>query len=775
MLNSTPSRRVIWLHLQTVALLFCLAFWSSAAHADEQPTESGEPETSEAASSGSSTSRLSVEELAASVRKSLVIVHSTGRDGRELGQGTGFVVDDSGLIATARHVIGSGRPVRVELSDGTSIPVTHVEASSEKLDLVVLRINNDSLPVLPLRDDESAVQGQEVVAMGHPHGLKNSIVAGVVSGTREVDNLEMLQLAMAIEPGNSGGPVVDRIGRVVGIVTMKSTASENIGYAVPVQHLSEMLADPNPVEMSRWMTIGALDSRQWEILWGANWRQRAGRINVDGYGTSFGGRSLCLSKTPAAEMPNEVQVQVKLNDERGAAGLAFHSDGGDRHYGFYPSAGNMRLTRFNGPDLGSWTILHNEPHPAYKPDSWNTIKVRMEDGKFACYLNDELVVTSTDDVIPPGQIGLAVFRGTEASFRNFQSAKSLPPTKPDPSTIVELNRIAEQISSKRPAPDELVMEALPLQQHAGEYLRMRAEQLEAQAKHARLLAAQVRTRMIVGQLAELLNKTKSDEAQESPLAHSALLLAQLDNEEVDVESYVRRIDQMAAEIKSELTAESSESDRLAALNEYLFEQNGFRGSRYEYYTRSNSYLNEVIDDREGLPITLSVLYIEIAQRLDLNIVGVGLPGHFVVRFEPSSEDEESRLIDPFNKGQLISQEEAEATIRSRGYPVLPEFLEAKSARQITERMLLNLLNLAESGRKDEQVLRYLEALVVVSPDSPEYRAKRLEIRARTGRLTEAIADADWFIEESPEGTNADRLYELRAHLQSELERQNNQP
>jgi regulator of sirC expression with transglutaminase-like and TPR domain len=746
---------------------------------DEEPVAAGtaaegEPDAAVAeAAAGQQIEVQTVEELAASVRKSLVVVHSTGRDGRALGQGTGFVINDSGLIATARHVIGDGRPVRVELTDGRSIPVTHVEASSEKLDMVILRVASTDMPALPLAEAEIIAQGRNVVAMGHPHGLTNSIVAGVVSGTRDVDGVTMLQLAMSIEPGNSGGPVVDRQGRVVGMVTLKSTASENIGYAVPVRHLLDLLNDPNPIDMKRWMTIGALDSRQWRTLWGANWRQRAGRIRVDGYGTAFGGRSLCLNVSEPPELPYEVQVQVKLDDERGAAGLAFHTDGGDRHYGFYPSAGNIRLTRFNGPDLNSWTILHNEPHEAYRPDDWNMIKVRVTEDGFECFLNDEPVVTSSDSVVPHGGMGLAVFRGTEATFRSFQFGQDLPSGRPTPSQLVELELIADQIQMERPATAQLIEQAMPLQQHAGRFLNAYAADLEAQARHARNLADQVRAATVQHALQQLLvsEDLAEGKVQNTALARCALLLARLDNGEVDVDGYLSRIEQMAGEIRSELGADATESDRLQALNKYLFKDNGFRGSRYEYYTRSNSYLNEVIDDREGLPISLSVLYIELARQLDLRVTGVGLPGHFVVRFEPTGADQKSQLIDVFDKARMMSDEEAEQMIRSRGYPVLPEFIEAKTTRQIVERMLLNLLNLAESAREDERVLRYLETLVGVQPDAPEYRAKRLEIRARTGRLDEAIADANWFIEHSPAGTNQDQLYELRTRLQIQLERQ----
>ena len=108
----------------------------------------------------------------------------------------------------------------------------------------------------------------------------------------------MLQLAIPIEPGNSGGPVLDMDGKVLGIVTMKSLVTPNLGFAVPVGTLKPLLDRPNPIPMERWLTIGQLDKNEWKTLEGGRWRQRAGRIVVDGTGAGFGGRTLCLRLFP---------------------------------------------------------------------------------------------------------------------------------------------------------------------------------------------------------------------------------------------------------------------------------------------------------------------------------------------------------------------------------------------------------------------------------------------------------------------------------------------
>src|SRR5690606_39458541 len=97
----------------------------------------------------------------------------------------------------------------------------------------------------------------------------------------------------------------------------------NLGFAVEVNALKSLLNKPNPVPIERWLTIGTLDPADWKPMLGARWRQRAGRILVEGLGQGFGGRSYCLATEPAPTRPYEVAVDVRLEDEDGAAGLIF--------------------------------------------------------------------------------------------------------------------------------------------------------------------------------------------------------------------------------------------------------------------------------------------------------------------------------------------------------------------------------------------------------------------------------------------------------------------
>ncbi|HUG92556.1 MAG TPA: transglutaminase family protein, partial [Planctomycetaceae bacterium] len=666
-----------------------------------------------------------------------------------------------GLIATNLHVIGEARPITVQTEDGKSYDVAAIHATDRAADLAVLRIDATGLPALELGDSDSLQQGQQVVALGNPRGLKYSVVAGVVSGRRDVDGRSMIQLAIPVEQGNSGGPVLDLYGRVHGLLSLKSLLTENVGFAQPVNALKPLLEKPNPVPMSRWLTIGALDPRRWTPLFGARWRQRAGRIQVSGPGHGFGGRSLVLWSEMPPEPPFELAVDVRLAQDDGAAGLVFHADGNERHYGFYPSSGSLRLSRFDGPDVYRWQVLEQVETPHYQPGEWNTIKVRVEKDRLRCYVNDALVAESADGRYAAGQVGLAKFRHTEAEFRNFRLAGELPPSRPAEDVVNRIHKLTAELAVEQPPDGETIESLLPDAGAVGGVLRDQARLLEQRAERLRQLAEAVHAERVRRELAEALDRPD----ERIDLLRAALLVAHLDNDELNVDMYVAVVDQLSGEIRETFPAGADEAERLAALDRHLFEQLGFHGSRTNYYHRSNSYLNEVLDDREGLPIMLSILYMELARRLDLNVAGVGLPGHFVVRFEPRKG--EPVLIDPFDRAARLTRDEAAALVeRNAGRRLDDEFLKAQTKREIVLRVLRNLQNVAGDEGDLGAQLRYVETMVAVEPASPEFRAYRADLRMRTRRLAEALEDIDWFLKERPPGADLDRLQELRAVLEA---------
>lgn len=697
----------------------------------------------------------SVEQLAEACKKSVVVITVTGRTGKREGLGTGFVLSKDGLIATNLHVIGEARPIEVQLSDGGKHAVTEVHATDRSRDLAIVRIAAKELQPLELGDSDQLRQGSALVALGNPQGLEHSVVAGVLSGRRDIDGRSMLQIAMPVEPGNSGGPVVDARGRVQGIVTLKSAVTANLGFAVPINDLKPLLAKPNPVALERWLTIGQIDGEEWEPLFGARWRQRAGRIMVDQMGAGFGGRALLLSKTPPPELPYEMAVSVKLGDESGAAGLAFCGDGNQKHYGFYPSSGGLRLTRFEGPDVFTWKVLDQTKTEHYQPGQWNTIKVRVEKDKLLCWCNDQLVFESTDREFVSGRLGLVKFRDTTAEFKNLRIGKSLGAAAV-PAEVRD--RVAKLIAE--PLKPDLAAKLVPDGDVSLQLLRDRARLLEEQATQLRQLAQQVYRQRI---MADLIKSTQGKDA-DIDLVHAALQIAKLDNDDLDVDAYRQEVERMGRKIAATLAKDADDAARLAALNKFLFTDRGFHGSRGDYYNRSNSYLNEVIDDREGLPITLSLLYIELGKRIGLRLAGVPLPGHFMVRTVPA--EGEGTLIDVYGAGAVLTRAEAAKKVESTAsIPLQEEHLKPALKRDILIRILHNLINVARQERDGPKMLQYLDAIIGIDPKTADERWTRAVLRAQAGQVAEARADIDWLLEHKWDGIEQEKILEFRRLLE----------
>lgn len=708
---------------------------------------------------------MSTELLASTIRDSLVTIRVGDRNGGETGMGAGFVVDEAGLIVTNMHVIREGRSFSVDLWPNKKLKVLAVEATSRSDDLAVIRVAPGSLKLkaIPLAESKIIDQGAEVVAFGNPHGLRHSVVQGVVSAIREIESHEMIQVAMPIEPGNSGGPLVDRQGNVRGIINMKSLQAENIGFAIPVGRLRELMSSPNPIAFDRWVRLAGVDPVRWQPLFGAQWRERSGIIDVSGTGAGFGGRALCLYQSPVPTTAFEIAVQVKLDSEAGAAGLVFHADGQDKHYGFYPSNGSLRLTCFNGPSVYSWEIINDVPSKHYLPGQWNYLKVRVEPALIKCFVNGELAIESKHDGLSSGKVGLAKFRDTQAEFRQFRLAERIEGDLLSTESqrwfkrLPDLSHLAgsNEIESARAL-------ALDSDAAARELLRQ-ALRLNRQADRLKRLAEDVRLEPILAKLGKLFEFEDAND-----LLTGALLLAALDHPDLEIQAYIGRVDAMAAEIANQLPDNADDRQKLQTLDRYLFEENGFHGSREEYYHQANNHFDRVMDDREGMPITLTLLYTELGRRLNLKIEGVGLPGHFVARYR--SADDTSIMIDVFDKARHMTDEDVARILAENRLPNQPgSAIPAQKPLDLLVRILHNLLRSAERTGDTQAMRRYCEGLVALKNEEPEYRLMRGVARYQTGRLHGAAEDFDWLLSQRPEGLDVDRIVKMHQQLQRDIE------
>jgi regulator of sirC expression with transglutaminase-like and TPR domain len=203
------------------------------------------------------------------------------------------------------------------------------------------------------------------------------------------------------------------------------------------------------------------------------------------------------------------------------------------------------------------------------------------------------------------------------------------------------------------------------------------------------------------------------------LAWAALLIAREEYPELDLRLYLDRLDEMAGAVRRRLAAGRSAEEAIAALNGYLFEQEGFHGNEKDYYDPRNSFLNEVLDRRTGIPITLSTVYIEVARRAGVAADGVGLPGHFIVKVSAGGGD---LLVDPYHGGLRLSEEDCQERL-DRIYggrlKVDSAMLAPCGRKSILARMLRNLKAIYLKTGEQERALRTLDLLLEVTPHSGE--------------------------------------------------------
>ena len=202
------------------------------------------------------------------------------------------------------------------------------------------------------------------------------------------------------------------------------------------------------------------------------------------------------------------------------------------------------------------------------------------------------------------------------------------------------------------------------------------------------------------------------------LAKGALLIAKNTYVDLDIEVYLQRLNQMAEELQSQIGTEANTNDQINHLNRYLFEKQGFAGSNQEnYYDARNSYLNEVLERKVGIPITISVVYMEIGKRIGLPLVGVGFPGHFIVKHR----DLET-VIDPFEKGQILSDEtlpERLTQIFREPVSMHPRFLQAVTNKEILARMLRNLRQIHFREGEHRKAVSAAEQITWLAPQSAQ--------------------------------------------------------
>lgn len=242
------------------------------------------------------------------------------------------------------------------------------------------------------------------------------------------------------------------------------------------------------------------------------------------------------------------------------------------------------------------------------------------------------------------------------------------------------------------------------------------------------------------------------------LGRAALTIALPDYPALDISNYLTRIDRLAAEVASRCGA-GDLYQSIAALNQVLFELHGFRGNRGDYYDPKNSFLNEVLERKLGIPITLSLLYMEVAQRVGVALEGVGFPGHFLVKH---ARDGVELFIDPFDGGEIKSRQDL-AKMLAGVYPgevgLRAEFLRGAGKKEILKRMLGNLKGIYIRANDPVKLLSVLDRIIILEPAAVEEFRDRGLVYRELECFAQARSDLETYLRLAPHASDAARVRE----------------
>lgn len=253
------------------------------------------------------------------------------------------------------------------------------------------------------------------------------------------------------------------------------------------------------------------------------------------------------------------------------------------------------------------------------------------------------------------------------------------------------------------------------------------------------------------------------------ILRAALTFSRIHEPALDVEHYVRRVDELAARAAAKIEDPDDPVQIIAALNDVLFREEVFRGNTVDYYSPRNSFLHHVLDRRLGIPITLALVYMEVARRVGFQLFGVGMPGHFLLKHY--DVDGHSILIDAFERGSIVTEDDCRQkldSIYSGQVALQPEFLLPVTRRQMLTRMLNNLRSIYLSQRDFRRAVQVVDLILVIYPRSPEDMKQRAVLRYNLNDFRGALSDFEEYVKMSPDASDAEEIKQTALSLRRSM-------
>lgn len=242
------------------------------------------------------------------------------------------------------------------------------------------------------------------------------------------------------------------------------------------------------------------------------------------------------------------------------------------------------------------------------------------------------------------------------------------------------------------------------------------------------------------------------------LIEKCLKFAQLlEYPDLNVDNYIQKINKIGMSLKESINDVKNPTYLISMLNEHLFQNLGFRGDNDDYYNPKNNFLNEVIDKKSGLPITISILYVEIAKFVGLDLKIVGFPGHVLVKYN------EEMVLDPFNDGALLDVDDLQDILDVNFDGQLefqPEFLDEIKSEQVLVRLARNLKNSYIQSYVYDNALRCTDMVLAIDPESPEDIRDKGILEERLLNSEVALKYLNWYLEINPNAEDVDFILEL---------------
>lgn len=242
------------------------------------------------------------------------------------------------------------------------------------------------------------------------------------------------------------------------------------------------------------------------------------------------------------------------------------------------------------------------------------------------------------------------------------------------------------------------------------------------------------------------------------LIEKCLKLAQIiEYPELNVSKYIEKINEIGNSLKIKIGEVKNPTYLISVLNEYLFDELGFHSAEEDYYDPVNSFLNVVLDKKTGIPITLSILYSEVAKHIGLDLRIVGFPGHVIVKYK------KEMILDPFYRGRLLTIEDLEKILnRNFGGDVefVPEYLNEATTEQLLTRLLRNLKNAYTQSYAYDNAMKCTDMILGMQPESPEEIRDKGILEERLLRYDKALPLLNKYLELEPEADDADFILEL---------------